>query len=133
MRRAVVVCFTLLALVATAMDVHAQATAQISGVARDQSSAVLPGVEVTATQTATGVSRMTVTNETGAYVLPNIPLGPYKLEATLPGFRTFVQTGISLQVNDNAVINVVLEVGQVSEQVEVQANSALVETRSQAV
>src|SRR5581483_8628592 len=116
MKRVVVVCSILFALAATAMKANAQATAQISGVARDQSSAVLPGVEVTATQTATGVSRMTVTNESGAYVLPNIPLGPYKLEATLPGFRTFVQTGISLQVNDNAVINVVLEVGQVSEQ-----------------
>ena len=76
---------------------------------------------------------MTVTNEAGAYVLPNLLLGPYKLEAALPGFRTFVQTGIVLQVNDSAVINVVLQVGQVSEQVEVQANAALVDTRSQAV
>ena len=49
----------------TCVDVWAQATAQISGVARDQSGAVLPGVEVTATQTGTGISRMTVTNETG--------------------------------------------------------------------
>src|ERR671925_413125 len=111
-------------------SVWAQATAQISGAVQDQSGAVLPGVEVTATQTETGISRMTVTNETGHYVLPNLPLGPYRLEASLPGFRTFVQTGIVLQVNSNPVINVVLEVGQVTEQVEVQANAALVETRS---
>ncbi len=50
-----------------------QATAQISGTARDQSGAVLPGVEIKATQTETGVTRDTVTNETGSYVLPNLP------------------------------------------------------------
>ena len=72
----------------------AQATAQMSGTVQDQSGAVLPGVEITATQTATGLSRMTVSNETGYYVLPNLPLGPYRLEAGLPGFRTFVRTGI---------------------------------------
>src|SRR5215471_12054835 len=84
----------------------AQATAQISGTVQDSSGAVLPGAEITATQTNTGISRMTVTNETGSYVLPNLPLGPYKLEASLPGFRTFVQTGIVLQVNSNPTINV---------------------------
>src|SRR6185369_10022921 len=55
------------------------------------------------------------------------------LEAALPGFRTFVQTNIVLQVNDELVVNPVLEVGQVSEQVEVTANAAQVETRSTAV
>jgi hypothetical protein len=126
----------LVAFFATVMmcgSVWAQATAQISGVVRDQSGAVLPGAEVSATQTETGVSRMTITNETGLYTLPNLPLGPYRLEATLPGFRTFVQTGIVLQVNSNPAINVVLNVGQVSEQVEVQANASLVETRSLSV
>src|SRR5881397_656461 len=113
--------------------VWAQATAQISGTARDQSGAVLPGVEVTATQTETGIARNTITNEAGLYVLSNLAIGPYRLEATLPGFRTFVQAGIVLRVNSNAVINLILEVGQVSEQVEVQANAALVETRSSSV
>ncbi len=123
----------LLGWIITSVDLWGQATAQISGTVRDQSGAVLPGVGVTATQTDTGISRMTVTNETGSYVLPDLPLGPYKLEATLPGFRTFVQSGIVLQVNNNAVINVVLGVGQVTEQVEVQANAPLVETRSASV
>src|SRR5213593_4697454 len=121
---------TLLFLALSSVDVWAQATAQISGSVRDQSGAVLPGAEVTATQTDTGIARSTVTNETGSYVLPNLTIGPYKIEAALPGFRTFVQTGIVLQVNSNPVVNPVLEVGQVSEQIEVQANAALVETRS---
>src|SRR5437867_7143617 len=114
----------------TAGNVWAQATAQISGTVRDQSSAVLPGVEVMVTQTNTGVTRTAVSNETGFYVLSNLPIGPYRLEAALPGFRTFVQTGIVLQVNGSPVINPVLEVGQVTEQIEVQANAALVETRT---
>ncbi len=113
--------------------VWAQATAQISGTAKDQSNAVLPGVEITVTQTDTGITRNAITNETGSYVLPNLPIGPYRLEASLPGFRTYAQTGIVLQVNSNPAINVVLEVGQVSEQVEVQANATLVETRSAGV
>src|SRR3989449_5571343 len=110
-----------------------QATAQISGTVRDSSGAVLPGVEITATQTDTGIARTTLTNETGSYVLPSLPLGPYKLEATLSGFRTFVQTGILLQVNSNPVINPTMEVGQVNQTVEVQANAAQVETRSSGV
>ena len=114
-------------------DVCAQATAQISGTVRDQSGAVLPGAEITATQTDTGISRSTISNETGTYILSNVAVGPYRLEAGLPGFRTFVQTGIVLRVNGDVVINPVLEVGQVSESVEVQANVALVETRSTAV
>jgi hypothetical protein len=107
-----------------------QATGQINGTVKDQSGAVLPGVEISASQTETGVSRNSVSDETGLFVLPNLPIGPYKLDASLPGFRSYVQTGIVLQVNSNLLINVTLEVGQVSEQVEVQANAALVETRN---
>src|SRR5215470_11500352 len=114
------VFITLLVSVLTCTSVWAQATAQISGTVRDQSGAVLPGVEVTATQTDTGISRSTITNETGSYNMPNLVVGPYRLEAALPGFRTFAQTGIVLQVNGAPVINPVLEVGQVNEQIEVQ-------------
>src|SRR6266481_4281930 len=91
--------------VLTCADIWAQATAQISGTARDQSGAVLPGVEIHATQTATGITRETVTNETGSYVMSNLPIGPYRLEATLPGFRTYTQTGIVLQVGSSPEIN----------------------------
>src|SRR5215831_2883322 len=113
--------------------VWAQATAQINGTVRDQTAAVLPGVEVTATQTDTGIGRSVVSDESGSYILPNLAVGPYRVEAALPGFRTFVQTGIVLQVNASPVINVVLEIGQVTEQVEVQADAALVETRTSSV
>src|SRR3989475_7324470 len=123
----------MLVLSMTCSDIWAQATAQIAGTVRDQTGAVLPGVEVTVTQTETGTTRNAVTNETGSYVLANLPIGPYRLEAALPGFRTYAQTGLVLQVNSSPVVNPVLEVGQVSEQVEVQANATLVETRSAGV
>ena len=111
----------------------AQATAQISGTVKDPSGAILPGVGIKVTQTQTGITRDTVTNESGSYGLTNLPIGPYRLEAALPGFRTYVQTGIVLDVNSNPAINVTLEIGQVTEQVEVQANAALVETRNAGV
>ena len=110
-------------------DIWAQATAQISGTVKDQSGAVLPGVEITVTQTDKQIARTTISNETGSYALPNLPIGSYRLEASLPGFRKFIQSGVVLEVNSSPTFNVVMEVGQVSEQVEVQANAALVETR----
>jgi Carboxypeptidase regulatory-like domain/TonB dependent receptor len=121
---------TLVLSLLTCTGVFAQATAEISGTVKDQTGAVLPGAEIKATQTDTGIERTTISNETGSYVLPNLALGPYRVEVSLPGFRTFVQTGVVLQVNSRPVVNAVLEVGQVSEQVEVQANAAMVETRS---
>ena len=111
----------------------AQGTAQISGSVKDQTGAVLPGVDVTATQTATGAKRAAVTDETGSYNLTNLPIGPYILEVALPGFKTYVQSGILLQVGTNPVINAILEVGQVSDQIEVNADAALVETRNTGV
>ena len=117
-------------LVATCGDIWGQATAQISGSVKDQSGAALPGVEITVTQTDTGVTRSAVTNETGSYILQNLPIGSYRLEASLPGFRSYVQTGIVLQVNGSPVINATLSIGQVTEEIEVTANASLVETRT---
>src|SRR5262245_50047498 len=98
--------------------VLAQSSAQVSGTVRDQTGAVLPGVEVVLTQTSTGLNRTAVTDETGSYSLPNLPVGPYRLEASLPGFRTYVQNGIVLQVGSSPTLNPVLEIGQVSDQIE---------------
>src|SRR5437762_2999948 len=132
-RAALLLCSWMLCFLSGAHAWGQGATAQISGVVTDATGAVLPGVEITAIQTATGVSRAAVSNETGIYELPQLPIGPYRLEATLPGFRTFVQTGIVLQVNANPSIKIALAVGQLTETVEVQANATMVETRSTGV
>jgi len=109
--------------------VFAQAVSQISGVARDTSGGVVAGAEISVTQLDTGIKRSTATDENGAYVLPNLPIGPYRLEAARTGFRTYVQTGIELRVDSNPVIPVVLGVGDVTQTVEVEANASLVETQ----
>ena len=81
MKRTLFVLFAALFATVGCANAWAQATAQIGGTVKDQTGAVLPGVEVTVTQTETGATRTAVTNETGSYQLPNLPIGPYKLEA----------------------------------------------------
>jgi hypothetical protein len=108
----------------------AQATAELNGRITDESGAVLPGVSVTMTQTDTGFTRTAVTDGTGSYAMPNLPTGPYKLEVALQGFRTYVQTGIVLQVGATPTINAVLAVGNLEETVAVEAAAPLVDVRS---
>ncbi len=95
-----------------------------------QAAASFPGRRVSATQTDTGFKREVVTDEAGSYSFPGIPVGPYKLEVTLQGFRTSVQTGIVLQVNSNPIVPVTLALGEIAETITVQANAQVVETRS---
>src|SRR5262245_26004375 len=127
--------FILLICLCICAPVRAQvvSVAQINGTVKDPSEALLPGVEIKVTQTETGYSRTAVSNETGTYTLPNLPVGPYRLEASLPGFKTYVQTGIVLQVNSNPTIPVVLSLGAVTETIQVEANAAMVETNSNSV
>jgi hypothetical protein len=123
-----------IALFATAIvQGQAGATAQITGTVRDQSGGVLPGVDVTVTQTETGFTRSGVTDENGNYTLTNLPIGPYRLEASLSGFRTYQQTGIVLQVGSNPVIPVAMSIGALTETVSVEAAAPLVETRSTSI
>jgi len=106
---------------------------QISGIVKDASGAVLPGVTVTATNTDTGLERTVYTTGEGAYSLPNLPVGPYKLSVSLTGFTTYQQSGIVLQVNSNPTINVVLSIGGVGEEINVVAASTMVDTRGTGV
>jgi hypothetical protein len=106
-----------------------QAVSQISGLTRDQSGAVVPGVEITAIQTDTGVKRTVITNDAGAFVIPNLQIGPYRIEAAKAGFRAYVQTGIELLVDSNPVIPITLGIGEVTQTVAVEANATSVETQ----
>jgi hypothetical protein len=112
---------------------QAVASAQISGLVADPSGAAVPNAKIIATQTETGLVRTTLGGPDGTYVLPNLPVGPYKLEVQASGFETYVQTGIRLQVSDNPTTNVTLRVGLVSEHVEVTANANMVQTQTTAV
>jgi hypothetical protein len=111
----------------------AQSTAQVNGTVRDSSGLAVPGAEVKATQTATGAVRTANTGADGAYVLTNLPIGPYMVEFRKDGFSKYVQSGILLQVDSNPTIDAALKVGAVTEQILVQADAALVETHSTGV
>src|SRR5207244_13339070 len=102
----------LLATLLTAAPARAQlATAQINGRVTDSSGAVLPGATVTMMQTATGLTRSIVTDDTGSYLISNLPTGPYRLEIALQGFRTYVQTGLVLEVGATPTVNERLALG----------------------
>ncbi len=117
-------------LLLTASLAFAQATASLNGRVSDESGGVLPGVTVTVTQTDTGFTRSVVTEDTGEWLVPNLPTGPYRLEVALQGFKTYQQTGIVLQVAANPTINVVLGVGNLEETVSVEAAAPIVDVRS---
>jgi hypothetical protein len=86
-------------------------------------------VDVTVTQTTTGLTRSVVTDDTGSFTLPNLPVGPSRLEVALSGFRIYVQTGIVLQVNSNPTFNVELSLGELTETVSVEASAPLIQSR----
>src|SRR5690242_21758031 len=98
------------------ISLYAQASSQIQGTILDSTGAAVPGAEVKATQTGTGAVRTISSGADGAYVLSNLPIGPYRIEVSKPGFAAYVQTGIVLQVNTHPTIDVSLKVGNVSEQ-----------------
>jgi hypothetical protein len=118
----------LLVALLTCGSAFGQAVSQIGGTTKDQSGAVVPGVQVTATQTDTGISRTATTNDAGEFVLPNLPTGPYRIEAKKTGFQNYAQSGIVLQVDSAPTIAITLGVGAVTQTVEVQANASQVET-----
>src|SRR6185295_754470 len=82
------------------------------------------------TQTETGATRSAVSDDTGNYLFTNLPTGPYRLEAMLSGFRSYVQTGIVLQVAAAPVVNVALGLGSLEETVTVAGAAPLVDVKS---
>jgi hypothetical protein len=120
-------------LLAAPLFSQSAAVSQISGVVRDATGLAVPGASVIATQTDTGLNRNTESGADGAYLLPSLPIGPYKIEVKKDGFSTYVQSGIVLQVNTNPTVDIALTVGSVTQQVQVEAAAAMVETYSTGV
>ncbi len=107
---------------ATAPALRAQTiVGQIAGLATDTSGAVLPGVTVTVTNDDTGLVRTAVTDERGAWIVTNLPVGRYSVTAELQGFRKAQQTGVELNADSRLTANFQLAVGQVTETVDVVA------------
>ena len=108
-------------------------TATILGVVRDSSGASIPEATVRATHQDTGVSRTTTSGGNGAYRLPALPVGTYRVQAERTGFQTTVQSGLQVTVGQEAVLNFLLEVGAVTESVTVTAEAPIVNTTSGAL
>jgi hypothetical protein len=110
-------------------DAQAVAVAEVDGHVTDQSGQSIANAQVKMTEVDKDQVHNTVTNAEGFYSLPNLPTGAYKLEVTAPGFKSYSQTGIVLQVAANVKADVTMSVGAVSESIEVVANAAMVETK----
>jgi hypothetical protein len=105
-------------------------TARISGTVTDPSGAVIAGATVVATNLDTAVITTVTTNAQGFYSFQELPLGKYSITVAQTGFKSYVQTGIVLNVNDALVIDVALQVGQATEKVEVLSSALHVDTES---
>lgn len=126
----IVVAVIMLVTVFNVTAVFASVTAAISGSVRDQSGAVIPGVEVIATNVQTGVKTAVVTDKDGFYSLQALPVGTYTVGMRKTGFKASVQSGLVLRVNDVLEVDVTLQVGSSHEQVTVTANAVHAETTS---
>src|SRR5262245_34974507 len=101
---------------------------EILGSVTDSSGAVVPGAKVTITRVSTGETRSVVTNPAGEYTFPLIEIGEYRVHAELSGFRGQTVSGLRVELQQKARVNFVLEVGQVTESVEVNASVVALQT-----
>ncbi|MGH9839865.1 MAG: TonB-dependent receptor domain-containing protein [Blastocatellia bacterium] len=135
MKRAVSVhLFALAVVCAMAVWGRAQSfTGTIAGTVKNASNEVIPRAEVTITQTQTNKTVTVTTNGEGYYTSPPLPVGEYRVEVRMQGFRRAVLSNINLQIQQTAVVDVMLELGQLTEAVEVTAQPPALETTSSAI
>ncbi|MGH9329280.1 MAG: carboxypeptidase regulatory-like domain-containing protein, partial [Vicinamibacterales bacterium] len=121
---AVVLC----ALLACAASAAAQTfTGTLSGIVRDSSGAVMPGVTVTVKNVATGVARSVSSDPEGRYHVVNLDPGVYDVRAEISGFRTAIKSGVAVTVGGTTELDIALTVGQLAEEVTVVTEPALIE------
>ncbi len=126
--------FVIFGLFSVCADLHAQGLGTISGIVKDASGAVLPGVGVEVSSPALiEKSRMTTTNESGQYSIVSLPPGTYTASFSLPGFSMVRREGIEMLANFTAQVNVEMKVGGLAETVDVTAESPLVDVQSATV
>src|SRR5690349_10187806 len=107
-----------------------EVSAGITGTITDPSGAAIASANVIAKDQDRGTEWPTSTNEEGIYAFPRIPPGNYSLRVEAPGFKTAVRSGITLEVNQRGRLDLVMQVGGVTETVEVSAQAALLQTET---
>src|SRR5207248_10354610 len=100
----------------------AETTGTLGGTVKDSTGAVVSGANVTLTEATKNTSRSQQTNPDGAYLFTLVPVGRYQVAVERGGFRKYVQSGITLEVNQNARLDVTLRPGATEQVVEVTAN-----------
>lgn len=124
-------------LLLTALALHTaraqQASGRITGVITDTTGAAVPDVSITATNVQTGEKRSSQSNATGTYVLSPLAIGDYTVEARKEGFKASLQSGIRIDVNSSPAIDVRLDIGNVTERINVAAVAPTIDTESQAI
>jgi hypothetical protein len=115
-------------LLISASSLAQEATGRIAGTVSDQTGAVVPGVQITVTNTATAVSRKTTTNQDGYYQVLALPIGNYKVTAEHEGFRTVISDEYKLLISQTLLVDIGLRVGATAQTVDVGAQAAAVET-----
>lgn len=108
-------------------------TGSISGIVRDTTGSVLPGTRITIKHLDTGLVRTLVADEEGRYKAPNLPLGNYEVTAELSGFKSEVIGGIKLTIGREAIVDLTLQVGEITEKVVVAGDAPLVDTTGSAI
>jgi hypothetical protein len=104
--------------------------ATLAGTVTDSTGSVLRGALVTVRNENTALALRSTTNSSGRYVIPGIRPGVYTLEAASPNFKKFTQSGVTLQVNQAATLDVTMQVGDVTEQVTVHGEAAVLESET---
>lgn len=132
MRKNIFLSLTLVLLLSGTMPaLMAQSSAgTILGTVTDTTGGVLPGVEVSITKIDTGQTRLAITGDEGRYTAPQLAVGIYEVRAELSGFQTSVQPSVALQIGQEALVNLTLEIGSISEEVIVSSEAPLVNTTS---
>ncbi|MCI0628134.1 MAG: TonB-dependent receptor [Acidobacteria bacterium] len=126
----VLVCVLSIVLLASSVPLLAQVTSTIQGHISDTSGASVPKAQVKATNESTGVSRTVFSAEDGFYRIPDLLPGKYGVRVELGGFKTVVKSGIELSAQSTVNLNVALEVGELTQTVDITAEEAQVETTS---
>ena len=122
--------FVIVTLLLAPAALFADVTGSILGVVRDPSQAVIKGARITVTNTQTNLSQQTVSADDGSYHFLALPVGTYRVNATLAGFQQFNTTDIVLKVNDQLRVDIPLTVGNVKEEISIAAESVQVQTES---
>lgn len=120
--------FLIAALLSSSIVAFGQTTGRISGTVTDEKGAVISNATVTARNTQTNIAHDRQTGEDGQYRFENLPVGPYEVTVQATGFAKYVQSGITLILNQNAVVDVSLKPGGVQEVVNVTENAAIINT-----